>query len=660
MASDSGSLTRAALSNRAVRAVVGSVGLTTLGEWLLGTAVAIYAYEVGGALAVGLVGFRFFPAALAGLFAAPLGDRYRRDLILTWSNAARAAACGAAALCVVAGLPFGALLALVWLDAALGAAFRPAQVMLIPQLVRSPGELTAATVLASNAKSASQVLGALGGGVLIAVVDPAIAVAAAGAAQLWGALLTTRVRGPKPPGAAGPWRGELARVWLGAAALASDRDAERVVRWACVRALMRGLWVALGVVACLELLDLGESGFGVLMAFAGVGTLLGIPLNTALVGRRGLGGPFAAGLALIGLPIALIGVFASGPAAFALLVGYGIGMAVADVGAAALLNRVVGSQRIGHITGLQEALKYLAEALGALLAPALVALFGIQAALIVAGGLVPLGVLLDLRGFRATDRRAIGSVDRILLIRAVALFAPLRLDGLEAVAARLTPAAAAAGTAVVQQDRPDAGCWYLIESGTADVEVDGYLIGELSRGASFGERGLLRAAPRSATVRARDDLALLTLDRDGFLAAVTGAEGHELDADQGPRDLADALARQPLLAGIDRGPLLAAAAHRTVAAGANVYAAGDAGDAYYVILAGTATVLVADAPRRTLHPGDAFGEIAVLHRVPRTATVRADDRLELGVVPADALRAALAGHGGALGALAGERERPVS
>jgi hypothetical protein len=33
-------------------------GVVTLAEWILATAVAIEAYDVGGALAVGLVGFR--------------------------------------------------------------------------------------------------------------------------------------------------------------------------------------------------------------------------------------------------------------------------------------------------------------------------------------------------------------------------------------------------------------------------------------------------------------------------------------------------------------------------------------------------------------------------------------------------------------------------
>src|SRR5436305_9561468 len=76
--------------NRALRrleyAWVGSI----IGTWAFGIALAVYAYEQGGASAVGLAGLlRMAGAAVFGPFVASLGDRYRRVPVIVGSDLSR-------------------------------------------------------------------------------------------------------------------------------------------------------------------------------------------------------------------------------------------------------------------------------------------------------------------------------------------------------------------------------------------------------------------------------------------------------------------------------------------------------------------------------------------------------------------------------------------
>lgn len=83
---------------------------------------------------------------------------------------------------------------------------------------------------------------------------------------------------------------------------------------------------------------------------------------------------------------------------------------------------------------------------------------------------------------------------------------------------------------------------------------------------------------------------------------------------------------------------------RHIPAGQSVFAQGDEGDAFYVIAAGEAEVLVDGESLRTLGSGSSFGEIALLRDIPRTSEVRAMTSLELYAVHRRALVDAINGH----------------
>jgi hypothetical protein len=178
-----------------------------------------------------------------------------------------------------------------------------------------------------------------------------------------------------------------------------------------------------------------------------------------------------------------------------------------------------------------ESVLLLTAGLGAVVAPLLLNWLGTRGALIVAGSLLPLVVIPAWPRLNAIDRAGEVPVERLELLRANPIFAPLPEGTLEQLADALEEVHAPTGEEIVRQG--DSGDrFYLIKAGTLDVYIDGELVQSLEPGDSFGEIALLRDVPRTATVRARTEAVLYTLDRRHFLAAVTGF-GPSLSAAEG-------------------------------------------------------------------------------------------------------------------------------
>jgi CRP-like cAMP-binding protein len=90
--------------------------------------------------------------------------------------------------------------------------------------------------------------------------------------------------------------------------------------------------------------------------------------------------------------------------------------------------------------------------------------------------------------------------------------------------------------------------------------------------------------------------------------------------------------------------LAAGATPVSAAADQVVVSRGEAGNHFYAIAGGRAAVERDDGTTRELGPGDFFGEIALLREVPRTATVRALEPLQLFALERDEFLTAVTGH----------------
>jgi CRP-like cAMP-binding protein/predicted MFS family arabinose efflux permease len=100
--------------------------------------------------------------------------------------------------------------------------------------------------------------------------------------------------------------------------------------------------------------------------------------------------------------------------------------------------------------------------------------------------------------------------------------------------------------------------------------------------------------------------------------------------------------------------LARAATRLAVHAGSDVIRQGDRGDRFYMIGAGLADVTVDGCHVATLGRGGSFGEIALLHDVPRSATVTAREDLDLVVIDRAEFLGALLDDPETAGRLGGE------
>jgi MFS family permease len=493
----------------------------SLAEWASFIAIAVYAFQIGGAGAVGVVAVvQLVPAALVAPFAAVFGDRFRREKVLRVAYVIEVLAVTSLAAVLLAGAEAWAVYTMAAVAAVSFTLVRPIHASLIPLLARSPAETTAGYVVVGMIESSSAVIGPLLAAGVLALAGPGeVYVVLAGVLVIATVLVARVETRTKRPTDSGSGRRAVSEALRGFELLIKDGNQRVIVAMLGGASVVLGLLDVLLVVLAFDVFGTGEAGTGVLNAALGIGGVIGAIGTVSLIGRNQLAPSARTGMLLFGFPIALIALAAFQWMALAALIAAGIGYAVVGVTGPTMLQRVAPNDSLSRLFGIVEGSYMAGEALGAVLGALLVATVGVNVALLVAGLFLP-ALWLGRRG--ALQRADVGiqcDIEDLMVLHSVAMFDAMGPAEIERIAGLALRVSIDAETEIVIQGEI-ADRFYVIKEGTVQVTKDGKLLATLGRDDYFGEIALLRDRPRTATITAVTDLSLLALDRRHFIDAV--------------------------------------------------------------------------------------------------------------------------------------------
>ena len=540
--------------------------VSNVGDWLYLVALLVIVYrESSDPFLLGLIGgARIIPYVVLSVPAGIIVDRYDRRAVLIITDIIRGLAMLGLAANTFLGGPVLLTVALAIFATCFAVFFRPSMGAYLPSLVRNESELGPANSIYATLSEVTFIIGPAVGGLIIAATDlgwafvinavsflapvvilwtlpandPRAAkasastvsdtpdseiVATADGAPAAAAAAPEIADPPAPaPAAAGP-------AAPAPAAIVSVRDILRPVAGLALLDIVTGfLWGGLSValvIFAVDRLGAGEEATGFLWAAVGVGGVVGAVASSSVVLRPNLGPVMLAGAAILSVGFVFLGqVETLVPALIAMAV-VASGALVAQIVGETVLQRVVPDAIRGRTLGTLQTLSTLTYAAGSFLVPVLMSTIGAPIILTVGGiaimaAAVGTFVLVgpSFRREPATDAAAatLGRVARL------PLFAGVSPAALEVALQRLKSVPVAAGTVVIREGDP-ADRFYIIESGRFAVD-------QLDPGTQlprrlrvmgpdevFGELGLMRSAPRSASVTAASDGQLLALDGPDFL-----------------------------------------------------------------------------------------------------------------------------------------------
>lgn len=510
---------------------------STLGDWAFATAMVVWAYGDGGAKAVGAYqAVRFVTMAVAGPVGSVVADRVSRRTFMIVIDVLRAALVAGAGLIVVADGPALAVYALAIIAAIIGAPFRAAEAGLLTELVDSPSELTTANALSSNIESVMIFVGPALAGVVIGVSGVEEVFWLNAATFVWSTAMLLGVRAK--PTESDTASAEVAdpedetakaRFWTelssGFGLVGRDRDLRSVALLAGSIGFAWGAMNVFLVLLAIDVFDSGPNGLGYLNSVLGFATVAGSLLILGRLSSSRLGQDLVLGVVIgWGLPLLAVAVFPTPVTAIAAIAVIGICEPLGSLGIDTIPQRLTPSAMVSRVYSAIDTCLVGPMALGALLAPALVDWAGLRGALAITGALPLLAGVSRLPRMRSLDRRLTPPAN-LAVLRDVPAFVDLPAPVLELLAHAAERVRVPAATTVLREGDPS-DSFYVIVSGEVEVTQNGRVLRTEAPGDFFGEIGLLRHVPRTATVKSTEDCEFLVVDRADFLAAVS----HEVES----------------------------------------------------------------------------------------------------------------------------------
>ena len=530
----------APLRHRDVRTLAGALAVSQTGDWLYNVALLVFVLKQTNSpawvAAAGIV--RLLPIVILGPVGGVIADRYRRRRVMILSDLLRSAIMVGLFVVTVSHnastsqskLAALATILLAGFATSSGVAYQPCVNAAIPVLV-DEDELSATNAVMSTIANLCVFVGPAIGAVLLLRGIP-VAFAFNAVTFCISAFLVSRIKGDLGPlrvemsqGEAGETSTFFQELKQGVGAVTSSKDVVVLVGAWSADSFVYGMQIVVFTLIATELLGTGESGISLLYAASGIGGLIGAfvanwaanrPRQGALVGvaTAVAGGVLIAFVATKGLPLA----------GYSLAAVDGVATIVIDVLVITSLQRMLGNDLLGRALGAVDASVVAGMVAGSVAAPILVSLTSLNGALVIGGALVVLVGLLFLQRARAIDRvaseRAERLAPRVEMLDGLNIFEGASRATLEALAGEITDEHVDAGTVVIREgDEPDD--LFVAVTGHLSVSAEGRgVVGELGEGDYFGEIGLLRRIPRTATVTATTECELYRIPGAEFLRIV--------------------------------------------------------------------------------------------------------------------------------------------